>query len=165
MSSGSPWTPHFEQALHQFAEMIGRRAHYGFLGECESPIEAMFATAFLLTHWCVPGARAVPWWIPSKHPIEGLREDFISPQRRILQFRVDFLVGLDGALVVVECDGHDFHHVNAGQIERDRIRDAKVAAAGYGMCRFTGAQISRDPFGCVAELCTADWRMFQRGRQ
>lgn len=52
--------------------------------------------------------------------------------------RVDFLVA--GSRVVVEVDGYEFHKGRT-EFERDRLRDAELAARGYVVIRLTLAQI------------------------
>ncbi len=46
--------------------------------------------------------------------------------------------------VVAEADGHGFHNSRA-QVERDRRRDAVLAARGYRVLRFTWQQVTRRP--------------------
>ena len=58
-------------------------------------------------------------------------------------FEVDFLI--DGSSIVLECDGWDSHGRDRRQFERDRVRDATLAAAGYVTLRFTYRQVMRRP--------------------
>jgi very-short-patch-repair endonuclease len=60
---------------------------------------------------------------------------------RLAGFEVDFLV--DGAPVVLECDGWDHHGRTREQFERDRERDVILGAAGYVVFHFTWRQITR----------------------
>lgn len=57
--------------------------------------------------------------------------------------------------LVVECDGHDFHERTKGQAERDRSRDRMFQEKGWGIFRFTGSEIWRDPMGCAAQV--SEW--------
>ncbi len=57
-------------------------------------------------------------------------------------FEVDLL--WRAAHVVVEADGHAFHG-SRSRVERDRTRDAALAAAGYVVLRFTWRQVTRRP--------------------
>lgn len=57
--------------------------------------------------------------------------------------------------LVVECDGHDFHERTKDQAERDRSRDRMFQEKGWGIFRFTGSEIWRDPMGCAMQV--ADW--------
>lgn len=82
----------------------------------------------------------------------------IRPQEKIGQFRVDFLITTeDGqSLLVVECDGHEFHERTKEQAAKDRSRDRDLLASGIPVMRFTGAEIFAAPFGCAIEaVCFA----------
>lgn len=56
--------------------------------------------------------------------------------------------------LVVEADGRAFHASDAA-IERDRRRDAILAANGYRVLRFTWSQVTRRPAEAVAAISTA----------
>ena len=56
-------------------------------------------------------------------------------------YEVDFWI-VDSP-VVLECDGWDSHGRDRVQFERDRVRDARLAAAGYLTVRFTYRQVMR----------------------
>jgi very-short-patch-repair endonuclease len=57
------------------------------------------------------------------------------------RYEVDFWI--TGTPVVLECDGWDTHGRDRQQFERDRVRDAELAAIGYVTVRFTYRQITR----------------------
>jgi hypothetical protein len=63
-------------------------------------------------------------------------------------YEVDFLFRPEQ--LVVECDGWDAHGRDRKQFERDRGRDAELAAKGWLVLRFTWFQITRRP-GWVAD--------------
>jgi very-short-patch-repair endonuclease len=87
----------------------------------------------------------------------------VFPQCRWESYRADFVlvhVELDFSVteprlmervVVVECDGHDFHEKTKWQAERDKGRDRDMTAAGLIVVRFTGSEIWRDPVKCADE--------------
>lgn len=56
-------------------------------------------------------------------------------------YEVDF--ALPAGRVVLECDGWESHGRSRKQFERDRVRDATLAAAGWVVLRFTWFQITR----------------------
>ena len=58
-------------------------------------------------------------------------------------YEVDFLV--TGSPLVLECDGWTTHGRDRGQFERDRTRDADLAALGYVVLRFTYRAIVTRP--------------------
>jgi very-short-patch-repair endonuclease len=76
----------------------------------------------------------------------------VTTQAEIGPFRADILVEENGKKLVVECDGADFHAVRKEQVERDKRRDRFCVARGIYVMRFTGAEITRDPRGCAAEV-------------
>jgi hypothetical protein len=55
------------------------------------------------------------------------------------------------ALLVAELDGRR-HHATTAAFERDRERDAALAAAGYTVMRFTWRRIQRDPAGVARDV-------------
>ena len=58
-------------------------------------------------------------------------------------YEVDF--ALPAGRVIVECDGWESHGRSRKPFERDRVRDATLAAAGWVVLRFTWFQITRRP--------------------
>lgn len=77
----------------------------------------------------------------------------ISPQVKIGKFVVDFTINtMDGeVLLVVECDGHEFHDGDKIAAAKDKERDRWFTANGYAVYRFTGSQIYQRPWLCVSE--------------
>lgn len=65
-------------------------------------------------------------------------------------------------IVLVECDGHDWHERTPQQASRDRARDREILLkSGLPVVRFTGSEIVRDPDGCakeVIDLAIDRWR-------
>lgn len=56
--------------------------------------------------------------------------------------------------LVIEMDGYAFHRTRAA-FERDRRRDADLAAAGYRVVRITWRALSTEPEAVVARLAAA----------
>lgn len=100
----------------------------------ESPIEAALV-------------RAIREWLEFHGYLSN-----VSTQAEIGPYRADILIEADGRCLVVECDGADFHCVTKEQVERDKRRDRYCAARGICVMRFSGAEITRDPRGCAAEV-------------
>jgi very-short-patch-repair endonuclease len=71
---------------------------------------------------------------------------------RMLGLEVDMLWPQQG--LVVEVDGFAYHSGRAA-FERDRIRDARLAASGLRVMRFTWRQLSARPHAVVARLAEA----------
>ncbi len=56
-----------------------------------------------------------------------------------------------GQRLVVELDGHAFHHTRAA-FERDRVRDATLALAGYRVLRVTQRRLGNEPQAIIATI-------------
>lgn len=69
----------------------------------------------------------------------------------LLGYEVDFL--WPHAKLVVETDGYDAHS-GRESIEHDRRREARLAAAGYEVLRFTWHQVTERPYEVIAALRT-----------
>jgi len=110
------------------------------------------------------------WNIPSQSDLEGYDDyvgqvDLIGTQVPIGDYRVDFIIlraarpSFPGPLiispvVIVECDGHDFHERTKEQASRDKERDRVLQCMGYNVLRFTGSEIWRDVNSCAEQV---DW--------
>lgn len=133
------------------------------LGYCESPIEELLGyplsgqlMRFALRGWSVRVVTAQ----------KGLPEPFPKlaayPQAPVLgdsgrEYRADYAILVNGGtpserLIVVECDGHEFHERTKAQASRDRSRDRDLQAAGHLVCRFTGSEIWKDAFECSEHI-------------
>lgn len=75
----------------------------------------------------------------------------VSTQVPVGPYRADILIETGGRSMVVECDGAKFHN-GAEQIEHDKRRDRYCALNDIAVMRFTGAEITRDPRRCSAEV-------------
>ena len=71
---------------------------------------------------------------------------------RLGDVEVDFLWAL--ARVIVEVDGRRYHD-SGPSFERDRRRDARLAADGYVALRFTWREINERPAVVVARIAQA----------
>jgi very-short-patch-repair endonuclease len=76
----------------------------------------------------------------------------VATQVEIGPYRADILITENDKRLVVECDGAQFHAVTKEQVERDKRRDRYCVARGIYVMRFTGAEITKDPRGCAAEI-------------
>ncbi len=54
--------------------------------------------------------------------------------------------------LAIEADGHDFHHADKQQVERDCRRDRALVRAGWRVLRFPGSEIHRDADACALEV-------------
>jgi very-short-patch-repair endonuclease len=133
------------------------RCRQDILRRCESPIERLMTEALGEWESLEGGLHLV-----EADDIDGLmaareffREPVISPQVALHGYRVDFLAMVDaptGTMIVVECDGHQFHERTAAQAERDRRRDRNLLERGVPTLRFTGREIARDASECADSI-------------
>lgn len=94
--------------------------------------------------------------------LSGFEEDMrlqITHQARVLNYKVDFLIASSAGvpLLVIECDGHDFHERTKEQASKDKSREREILAATLlPMMRFTGSEIWSNTFECATEaICFA----------
>jgi very-short-patch-repair endonuclease len=128
---------------------------------CESPIEELYMAGVFasgIDNSSPVHVYAGGTYRPETELFDG---DHLWPQAHIGNYRVDFLfVNVSRGrrrLVVVECDGHDFHERTKEQAAADKARDRFLVGHGYQVLRFTGSEIYRDPFGCWAETLNVLW--------
>jgi very-short-patch-repair endonuclease len=71
-------------------------------------------------------------------------------------YRSDMCLGgtAVGGLILLECDGHDFHERTKEQAAHDRRRDLLAQQDGFSILRFTGSQIHKDLYGCIYDVMT-----------
>lgn len=106
----------------------------------ESPIERMFYDAM----------RS---WMKSESDF-GLE---CHCQVQVGVLRVDFMLSAgDRPLLVVECDGHDWHERTKEQAARDKSRDRTILI-DYGLptLRYTGSEIFADAESCAHQSLRA----------
>lgn len=58
----------------------------------------------------------------------------------------------ENVIVLVECDGHEFHAKTKAQVRRDNERDYNLKMSGYDVLHYSGSQIYEDPFKCAKEI-------------
>lgn len=145
-----------------YADVIRLHDEYERAGE--SPIEKLFFCA-LRTQCsihggfrvlsCATGETLSQESIDIDHTMSGVGEDPLWIERQTIYagYRVDFAikfkVGNEWRLLIVECDGHEFHERTKQQAAKDRSRDRAIQALGHPIFRFTGAEIYRDPMSCA----------------
>lgn len=94
-----------------------------------------------------------------KHGL-GDNDLHVFQQVPIGNYQVDFLfvmIANSGGvrrteILVVECDGHDFHERTKEQAAKDKFRDRFMLSNGLPTMRFTGSEIWRDVHSCVEEI-------------
>lgn len=115
---------------------------------CKSPIEELFAVAYdiRLAQLGFPYTEMFALWPQEEIKANGntYYADFLVKAISNKYFQCD-----RNFMLVVECDGHDFHEKTKEQVERRNNRDMDLKAEGYDVLHFSGSQIYNDPFNCA----------------
>lgn len=167
--------------LYEVVEVDAANAESEAESECDSPIEQLFLVAVNLKGsllnrskglfariprvTCV-GMKGNEWTIATAGDGKVINpsyvcQDFINPQCKIKNYRVDFLwtritpiepdrkLAIPLPQIIIECDGHDFHERTKEQASRDKERDRVLQSMGFVVLRFTGSDIWKDALACV----------------
>lgn len=117
------------------------------ISNCESPIEKMLCLCLLEQ---IESLR-------KKHNI--LFDTQFEIEIESKHFRLDFYIEISSKTwypsthkIIIECDGHEFHEKTKSQAKRDKERDRIFTRNGYHILRYTGQEITIDPFGCSNEI-------------
>ncbi len=137
-------------------------------GSCESPIERVLFAALCCLTLRYEYEPDQPWDL-SEHPYEPSTNKkngiWLYHQAKILDYRVDFLLEVwwkkQVQLIVIECDGHDFHERTKKQVAHDRSRDREMTMEGLKVLRFTGAEIWADAIMCADTIDVASLDLYR----
>jgi very-short-patch-repair endonuclease len=124
------YEPRWISFNHALIPAVELAAHaYVLRGQCESPIEVMLGAQL-----CAMGGdlNVIP-----QFPLDGFRYDFAI-----------YATGQPGTVVLIECDGKDYHSTPE-QIANDERKDAAASRVGMGIVRFTGSDINADARHCA----------------
>jgi very-short-patch-repair endonuclease len=120
--------------------------------ETESPIETIFGARLALA--LRPFCKEVGW----EFSVGTGNDDIVlQPQFSLARFRYDFAVRAKWKLkplVLIECDGKEFHS-SAVQQANDKFKDEAASRAGIRLVRFAGSEIHRDVDACVKYTMSA----------
>lgn len=125
-----------------------------FLRHCNSQIEMTLAIAYVLviTKKLYSNENPYDYWHYSLEP----QAEIEAGGKR---YRADFFFDASAEIwpsnpfkLVIECDGHDYHHASKEQVQKDYERETNLKMAGYDVLRFTGSQIYKDPIGCAKTI-------------
>ncbi|MHC2432783.1 endonuclease domain-containing protein [Bradyrhizobium sp. USDA 4451] len=126
---------------------------FAMSGVTESPIETIFGAKLALV--LRPVCEELGWDFTVG---EKLGADLVLyPQYPLQRFRYDFAViarGQTKPIVLVECDGKDFHSTPQQQAN-DRLKDVAALKAGIRLVRFSGSEINGDVDSCVRQTLAA----------
>jgi very-short-patch-repair endonuclease len=116
--------------------------------QTESPIETIFGAQLALA--LRPFCKDIGWeFLVGAENGDG--DIVLHPQFPLAQFRYDFAVRANWKLtplVLVECDGKEFHS-SIDQQANDKLKDEAASRAGISLLRFTGSEIHCDIDACV----------------
>lgn len=152
-----------ERAASDHAQTIENRFGDIEVG-CESPIEKIMAAALVAENEAHAALRFAHFldqrfcWETrlDKNP-NGAGGVHLYQQVKVGEYRVDFLLEVTSyagkvGLLVVECDGHEYHERTKAQAARDRSRDRWMTSKGVTVMRFTGSEIWKDARDCAAQV-------------
>ncbi len=157
----------------------------------KSPIELAFLSAFVIiasnngssVDLTFDGCKFLPFRFGGQL---GFLEKFnITLQKKINNYKVDFYIETERpadqfqieyyfkkaetpykpvqeAVVIVECDGHDYHERNKKQASHDKKRDRVLQSLGYNVLRFTGSDLWDDVFRHAEEVHTFLNKKFEK---
>lgn len=132
-----------------------------YYDDCHSPIEKIFNMAFDTIVFSrgdtIPFLSLMPQANISVNN-ENFRADFLFDSEDVSDgnFTCENNIKL-----VIECDGHEYHHATKEQVKRDNIRSIALKKAGYDIIRFSGTQLYQEPFKCADD--TIDYILLKIG--
>ena len=116
-------------------------------GITESPIETIFGAKLALA--LRPVCEELGWTFSvGAQPNADVS---LRPQYPLQQYRYDFAIlakGQPQPLILIECDGKEFHSTEQQQAN-DRLKDKAALMAGVQLVRFSGSEINNDVDRCV----------------
>ena len=110
---------------------------------CQSPIEQMLCVALNVR------MANEPFWLLTQKTIMAKSQKIYH-----CDFSICATIKDDEVydIVLVECDGHEFHQKTKAQVKRDNERDLDLKMAGYDVLHFSGSQIYNDPYKCADDV-------------
>jgi Protein of unknown function (DUF559) len=119
--------------------------------ETESPIEALLLTAIRMHSLEVMDAPDIRYVQKTSGELFLSSEKtpdviLVTSQFQFNQYRVDFMATMfDGfaSLLVIECDGHEWHEKTKEQASSDKKRDRYFVMKGICVLRFSGSEIRK----------------------
>lgn len=110
--------------------------------------------------------------MPSESPIEKMFREALEEKipngwsfRQEFEmgfYRVDFIIECGRSMLIVECDGHEWHDRTKEQAKNDRNRDRFFLWMGVPVVRFTGSELFADPVYCAKEAISILKSMVER---
>lgn len=122
--------------------------------DCKSPIEQILKFALDILIFCNDNC---PYDIFPQYEIKIETKKYVSDFA--LYKNTDSngeYVDIENAekILLIECDGHDFHKKTKEQVKHDNEKDMSLKIAGYDVLHFSGSQIYNEPYKCAVEILT-----------
>ena len=171
-NNGNSIPDNVSKFVKRCADIVANNARHNYISNsqyrlksCESPIEQLFISAFMVL-------VKINYF---KHEqISVTRDTWVNygisvyQQHQIGKYRVDFLITHSSGefidlinlstfpdnkhkKVIVELDGHEFHDKDERQRRYEKQRDRFFACRGYHVFHFTGSEVVKNPFNVAAE--------------
>lgn len=141
-----------EDKKRDFLE-AGYNALISLRKKCESPIELLLA-GYIFGR--TDGYNDLEYCPDFPCPIKPQFATQWTPQVQVGKYCADFLFKTFyenwSRVLVVECDGHDFHERTKEQAAKDKSRDRWFGDQRIEVMRFTGSEIHKDPKDCVDQI-------------
>lgn len=122
--------------------------------QCQSPIERLLLAALVADR--DRGIGIDIDFFSTRLPPPPFECMMVTAQSEIAGYKADFLIDVclrnGNKVIVVECDGHDFHEKTKAQALHDKRRDRIMTHTGARILRFTGSEIWADPARCAEEI-------------
>lgn len=147
-------TGEFVPLRHAVAKALDCAAEsFTMAGVTESPIETLFGAKLALA--LRPVCEELGW----DFSVGGKPDADVTlqPQYPLERFRYDFAIRAKGQsrpLILIECDGKDFHSTPEQQAN-DKLKNAAAFNAGIKLIRFSGAEINGEVDRCVRQTLAA----------
>jgi very-short-patch-repair endonuclease len=141
-------TGEFVPLCHALVKAVACAAEsFTMSGVTESPIETIFGAKLALV--LRPVCEELGWNFSI-----GARpgaDVWLQPQYPLQQYRYDFAIlakGQPQPLILIECDGKEFHSTDRQQAN-DRLKDEAALKARVQLVRFSGSEINSDIDRCI----------------
>ena len=175
------WEPLLRHAATQAVRTLRYALEMAAL-TCESPIEELMLLALAVASASMGAPALIDEGHPSPFDEREVDSGLVTIQPQVIvgKYRVDFEVGYHlmlgpeernerrgqgepvepvpgdltwhRAVVIVECDGHDFHEETKEQASHDKRKDRDLQTAGFTIFRYSGSDVWNDCVKAAEEV-------------
>jgi len=106
--------------------------------------------------WCIvcEGEKSTRFRVTPQWPFGRKKIDFHLDYQKLSGFDKDSPVYDESKVLLIECDGHDFHEKTKKQASSDKRRDRMLQTEGHTIFRYSGSDIYNEPLKCADECLT-----------